>query len=434
MSEAFELLWLPAVAALVLIGVHTYFGLQVLARGVIFVDLALAQIAALGTTVAFMLGHAPQSTAAYAYSLGFTLLGAALLSATRGWSTRVSQEALIGVIYVVGAALAFVLVDKAPMGAEHIKQILTGNILTVTAPDVLTLIPLYAGIGFGYAWLASRRRRDHWVWELAFFASLGIVVTSSVALAGVLLVFSFLIIPAAIGVILSERMGRQLVTGWAAGILASLVGLAVSYVWDLPTGATMICSFGCALAIVGTVRRFRSGWRWIVTLRWAVATVLAISSAWSVMFPRADHSFLDAIESFAPSVRATYLSAQERVMIDEATRNAERYRRLAEELNEREVRSRAEGAAINDDEVRRISGFLRSYNEMHIGEKFVQREVRARARTRNRWWIAAAMGGAALLIVPSVLALFGGVRGRWAGIDSSSVTASYKADHPAIRE
>ena len=413
MSEAFELLWLPASAALVLIGVHTYFGLQVLARGVIFVDLALAQIAALGTTVAFMLGHSPQSTAAYAYSLGFTLLGAALLSATRGWSARVSQEALIGVIYVVGAALAFVLIDKAPMGAEHIKQILTGNILTVTASDVLTLIPLYAGIGFGHAWLAGRRRRDHWGWELAFFASLGIVVTSSVALAGVLLVFSFLIIPAAIGVILSERSDRQLVIGWVAGIVASLVGLAVSYVWDLPTGATMICSVGCALAIVGIARRFRSGWRWVVTLRWAVATVLAISSGWIIIFPRADHPILDAIESFAPSVRAIYLSAPESVMIDEATRNAERYRRLAEELNEREVRSRAEGAAINDEEVRRISGFLRSYNEMRIGEKFVQREVRARARTRNRWWIAAAMASSALLITPRILALLGCVRGRW---------------------
>ncbi len=398
MSEAFELLWLPASAALVLIGVHTYFGLQVLARGVIFVDLALAQIAALGTTVAFMLGHSPQSTAAYAYSLGFTLLGAALLSATRAWSTRVSQEALIGVIYVVGAALAFVLVDRAPMGAEHIKQILTGNILTVTATDVLTLIPLYAAIGFGYAWLASRRRRDHWGWELAFFASLGIVVTSSVALAGVLLVFSFLIIPAAIGVIAAERPARQLVIGWGAGVLASLVGLAVSYAWDLPTGATMICNFGLALAMVGMARRFRRGWRCVTTLRWTAATVLGISAAWIVTFPRADHPLLDSIESFAPIVRATYLSMKERAMIDDSMQNAERYRRLAEELNEREVRSRAEGTAINDEEVRRISGFVRSYNEMRIGERFVQREVRARARTRNRWWIAVGMATGALLL------------------------------------
>ncbi len=409
MSEAFDLLWLPAAAALVLIGVHTYFGLQVLARGVIFVDLALAQIAALGTTVAFMLGHSPQSTAAYAYSLGFTLLGAALLSATRAWSARVSQEALIGVIYVVGAALAFVLIDKAPMGAEHIKQLLTGNILTVTATDVLTLIPLYAAVGGGYAWLASRRRYDHWGWELAFFASLGVVVTSSVAIAGVLLVFAFLIIPAAIGVILAERFSRQLVIGWGAAILASLAGLALSYALDLPTGATMICSFGIALAIVGTVRRFRGGWRWVIGLRWFVAAVLAVSSAWMVIAPRADQPLLDAIEALVPVVRVSYFSDRELERFDEAGRYAERYRLQAEALNAREVRSRSEGIAISEDELRRISGFLRSYNEMRNGERFVQREVRSRARTRNRWWIGVAMAVSALLIAPAILTLVTGV-------------------------
>ena len=411
MSEALDLLWLPAAAVLVLIGVHTYFGIQVLARGVIFVDLALAQIAALGTTVAFMLGHAPQSTAAYAYSLGFTLLGAALLSATGAWSTRISQEALIGVIYVVGAALAFVLVDKAPMGAEHIKQILTGNILTVTATEILTLIPLYAAIGLGYAWLAGRRRRDHWGWELVFFASLGIVVTSSVALAGVLLVFSFLIIPAAIGVILAERLGRQLLIGWGAGILASLAGLAASYGLDLPTGATIICSFGLALAGVGIARRLQGGWRWFATLRWMLAMVLAISAAWIAIFPRADQPLLDTIEGFAPMVRSIYFSASDRTRFDEAAHYADRYRRQAEALNAREVTSRSEGVAVSDEEIRRISGFLRSYNEMRTGERFVQREIRARARTRNRWWIAVAMAISALVVAPRVFALLAGAPG-----------------------
>lgn len=405
MAEAFELLWLPACAALILIGVHTYFGLQVLARGVIFVDLALAQIAALGTTVAFILGYPPQTSAAYAYSLGFTLLGAALLSATRAWSARVSQEALIGVIYVVGAALAFVLIDKAPMGAEHIKQILTGNILTVSAPDVLALVPLYAAIGFGYAWLARLRRSDHWGWELVFFASLGVVVTSSVALAGVLLVFSFLIMPAAIGVILADRFERQLLIGWGAGLTASLAGLAASYLLDLPTGATMVCSFGLALAIVGLIRRAQSGIgrRWMRTARTSLALLLVISAAWIVLFPRADHPLLDAIEAVAPGVRATYLTPQERAMLSEAEHYAERYRRQAEELNALEVRSRAEGEAIDDEQVRRISGFLRSYTEMRLGETFVHREVRSRARTRSRWWIAAAMLAGALLVAPQIL-------------------------------
>lgn len=407
MAEAIELLWVPACAALVLLGVHTYFGLQVLARGVIFVDLALAQIAALGTTVAFILGYPPQTSAAYAYSLGFTLLGAALLSSTRAWSARVSQEALIGVIYVVGAALAFVLIDKAPMGAEHIKQILTGNILTVSAQDVLALVPLYAAIGFGYAWLSRYRRREHWGWELLFFASLGVVVTSSVALAGVLLVFSFLIMPAAIGAVLADRFGAQLLIGWGAGLVASLAGLATSYLLDLPTGATMVCSFGLALAIVGLARSLRSAsgpGRWLRTGRIALAWMLVIAAAWIAWFPRADHPLLDSLEAVVPSVRATYLTAQEQSMLSEAEHYADRYRRQAEALNAVEVRSRAEGQAIDDEKVRQISGFLRSYTEMRLGETFVQREVRSRARTRNRWWLAAAMLVGALLVAPGLVA------------------------------
>src|ERR1700754_2394319 len=147
MTDALSLLWPPLLVALCLIGIHTYFGIQVLARKVIFVDLALAQIAALGATVAFMLGHPAQSAAAYAYSLGFTLIAALLLALSRGWATRIPQEALIGVIYVVAAAAAILLIDRAPQGAEHLKQILTGNILTTSTSDLLGIVPLYIAIG-----------------------------------------------------------------------------------------------------------------------------------------------------------------------------------------------------------------------------------------------------------------------------------------------
>src|SRR5215207_8540799 len=130
MTDAYALLWLPFVVSVVLVAIHSYLGLQVLARNIVFVDLALAQIAALGATVAFMLGHPVSSPGSYAWSLLSTLAAAVLLASTRTWSARVPQEALIGVIYVVAAAAAFLLVDKAPQGTEHIKQILTGNILT----------------------------------------------------------------------------------------------------------------------------------------------------------------------------------------------------------------------------------------------------------------------------------------------------------------
>src|ERR1700682_5433411 len=191
MTEALGFLWPSFLVAVCLVGIHTYFGIQVLRRNVIFVDLALAQIAALGATVAFMLGHPAQSLATYGYSLAFTLLAAVLLAFTRAWATRVPQEALIGVVYVVAAAAAILLIDRAPQGAEHLKQILTGNILT-SGTDELVIVPIYLAIA-ALHWLLRERLSpasgSSWLWEFVFYASFGIVVTSSVALAGVLLVF-----------------------------------------------------------------------------------------------------------------------------------------------------------------------------------------------------------------------------------------------------
>src|SRR5882757_9184487 len=210
MSDALQLLWPPFLVALCLLGIHVYFGIEVLRRKVIFVDLALAQIAALGTTVAFMLGHSMQGHAAYFYSLAFTLAAAVLLSVTRRLSTRLPQEALIGVIYVVAAAAAILLIDRAPQGAEHLKQILTGNILTAGADALTTIVPLYVAVG-ALHWLMRKRlaQASSVAWEFVFYLTFGIVVTSSVALAGVLLVFSFLIIPAAIGVMFASSLPRQ---------------------------------------------------------------------------------------------------------------------------------------------------------------------------------------------------------------------------------
>src|SRR5947207_14244081 len=147
MNDVFVFLWPPFLVAVCLVGIHAYFGIQVLARKVVFVDLALAQIAALGATVAFMLGHPAQSFATYGYSLAFTLLAAVLLAFTRAWGTRVPQEALIGVIYVVAAAAAILLIDRAPQGAEHLQQILTGNIMTSGLNEILVIVPPYLGVG-----------------------------------------------------------------------------------------------------------------------------------------------------------------------------------------------------------------------------------------------------------------------------------------------
>src|SRR6476659_7422697 len=192
MIEPLTFLWPAFLVALCLVGIHAYFGILVLARKVIFVDLALAQIAALGATAAFMLGHPAQSFATYGYSLAFTLAAAILLAFTRQWAGRVPQEALIGVIYVVAAAAAILMIDRAPQGAEHLKQILTGNILTSGLHDVAVIVQLYAAVGLLHLMLRRHMAGDgSLAWEFVFYATFGLVVPSSVSIAGVLPVFSF---------------------------------------------------------------------------------------------------------------------------------------------------------------------------------------------------------------------------------------------------
>jgi zinc/manganese transport system permease protein len=407
MIEVLQFLWPSFVVAVCLVGIHAYFGIMVLARKVIFVDLALAQIAALGATTAFMLGHPAQSMATYGYSLTFTFIAALLLAFTRAWGTRVPQEALIGVIYVVAAATAVLLIDRAPQGAEHLKQILTGNILTSGLNEVAVIVPLYAAVGLLH-WLLRRRLTGagSLIWEFVFYSTFGIVVTSSVAIAGVLLVFSFLIIPAAIGVMFAESLSGQLAIGWIIGTFVSAAGLAASFVFDLPTGAAMVCAFGASLALSGALYPFLLGnRRWamrstVTSARWIGAVILAGSALLFAAAPRADQPLIDLAEYAIPSLRTLYFTRIEATTFADASEHAERYRKEAEQLNEVERHNRTEGQAFDDYSVARISSFLKSYGEMRKGEQFVMGEVRVRARERIRWGASLGLLVLALLTAP----------------------------------
>jgi len=407
MTEALAFLWPSFLVAVCLVGIHAYFGIQVLARNVIFVDLALAQIAALGATVAFMLGHPAQSLATYGYSLTFTLLAAVLLAFTRAWATRVPQEALIGVIYVVAAAASILLIDRAPQGAEHLKQILTGNILTSGLNEIAVIVPLYLAVALLHFLLRHRLAQSgSLLWEFVFYATFGMVVTSSVALAGVLLVFSFLIIPAAIGVMFASSVPRQLAIGWIAGILTSAAGFAASFAFDLPTGAAIVCAFGIALALAGIVYPLIRGDRLVAlrtavsAVRWGAAALIAGSAIQLAVTPRADLPLMDMLEHAAPSLRNLYFTKTEAAAYQDADEYAERHRLAAEQLIEQERRSRTQGEALDETAVQRISSFLKSYAEMRKGEQFVMNEVRGRARERTRWSVSLCMLAAALLLVP----------------------------------
>ncbi len=266
-ADLLALLWAPFLMCLVLTGIHVYLGIHVIVREIVFVDIAMAQIAALGATAAFLAGFELESGVSYATGLGFTVLGATVLALTRSRRRRVSQEVVIGVVYAVSAAAAVLLSDRAPHGAEHIRTMLVGNILSVDARDVARVAALYAVVGVAH-WLVRRplflisndpgtafaqglRVR---AWDFFFYVSFGVVVTSSVRVAGVLLVFSYLIVPALAGITLARTVGARLLVGWAYGALVSVLGVAASAALDLPTGATIVCAFGLTLAVVALAR------------------------------------------------------------------------------------------------------------------------------------------------------------------------------------
>ncbi len=266
---AFEILLPAFVASLILTGIHAYLGVHVVERGVIFVDLSLAQIAALGLTVAYLVGfNVHTSTGAYLFSLGFTFVGAAIFALTRVHrKTRIPQEAIIGIVYVVSAAAAILLMSKATQETEHLKEMLVGNILSVTWPEIAKTAVLYSLVGaFHFVFRdrfllislnqeeAERRGLNVRLWDLLFYMSFGFVVTSSVAIAGVLLVFCFLIVPSVAAMLFTERLGVRLAIGWTMGALVSGGGVALSFLLDLPTGATIVATFGLALLLVAGYR------------------------------------------------------------------------------------------------------------------------------------------------------------------------------------
>jgi len=260
----------PFVASLILTGIHAYLGVHVVERGVIFVDLSLAQIAALGAAIAILLpitGGDPHAPVVYWISLGFTFIGAAVFSTIRGHRARIPQEAIIGICYAVASAAAILAMSKATSESEHLKDMLVGNILAVSWGEVAETAGLYGVIGifhyvFRKKFLAISLDHEKAVaaglsvrfWDFLFYASFGFVVTSSVAIAGVLLVFCYLIVPSVAAMLYAETVGRRLAIGWTMGTIVSAIGVYLSLVLDLPTGATIVCTFGIVLALMAAVR------------------------------------------------------------------------------------------------------------------------------------------------------------------------------------
>jgi zinc/manganese transport system permease protein len=262
------LVW-PFVASLILTGIHAYLGVHVVERGVIFVDLALAQIAALGATIAILIGMDPHGQGAYWLSLAFTFIGAAIFAFARTRRGHIPQEAFIGIAYAVASAAAILAMSKATGETEHLKDMLVGNILAVNRHEVIKTAILYGAIGvfhyiFRHKFLlistnpaeAEARGMSIRFWDFLFYASFGFVVTSSVAIAGVLLVFCYLIVPSVGAMLFADRVGRRLAIGWTMGTLVSALGVYFSVLMDLPTGAAIVCTFGAVLVVMFFIHLF----------------------------------------------------------------------------------------------------------------------------------------------------------------------------------
>ena len=426
MGDTLSFLVLPFAASVAFVLIHTYLGVHVLRRKIVFADLALAQLSALGATVAFANGHSTTSAAGLGYALLFTAMGAALLTATRVLARYVSQEAFVGILYVVATAATILVVDRSPQGAEHVKKILVGSMLTVEPADVAKFSSLYAVIGLLH-WILRRpllavstdaspagpTTFAIWICDFFFFLSFGMVVASSVGIAGVLLVFSFLIVPALIGSIFSDKVHVVLLIGWGVGIVASAVGLLSSYVFDLPTGAAMVTALALFLLLAGLARVliFVGAEQRGVNLRSAAHVVAAlaliltlVSSLWLMINPTADQPLFALFETATGFGPVRFLGSSERATYESAAQDMARFQAEVDRLNAIEKEARYRGALLSDEEVRRIASYQQSFNEMTRGERFVQDVLQGKARARERWIVGVpaaivALVGLALVIL-----------------------------------
>lgn len=258
----------PAICmCIILVGICGYVGIHVVMREVIFIDIALAQIAALGVSFGMFFGLETSNPIIFIVSLSCTLIAAYLLSITRKLHSQVPQEAFIGILYATGAAAVILAGDRLAHGSEHVHELMMGHLLWINWHEVLIYLLIYLILGTLYFLLHNRlltislmrkddknNNRKLILWDFIFYALMGILVTFAVRVAGVLLVFGFLIVPAVIGTLLGKSFKSKLVIGWTTGVLVSLIGSYLSYSLDFPTGGMVVVSLGLGLFFVAIIK------------------------------------------------------------------------------------------------------------------------------------------------------------------------------------
>jgi len=344
-----SMLW-PLLACLVLTGIHVYLGVHVIARKVIFVDLALAQIAALGTVIGVLLGYevGTGDTALYLYSLAFTVFGAFIFSITKMKGEKVPHEAIIGIVYAVTFAATILVISRSALGPQELDHILKGELLWVQAPTVLKTAGIYAAVGFVHFLFrkqfmtisfdtdrAEQSGLNVRLWDFFFYMTFGFVITSSVAIAGVFLVFSYLIIPAVGAMLLADRLSTRLTIGWIGGAVCSLIGVKLSWDTGLPTSPLVVCVLAGALLIAGLVSYFRTAEKKSYAVRFVLMSlmVIAIFISGLLFFAKEKDSplrlHLEMLESTSGTDRVTAIAqlagfvSQKELWLDKVTARLE---------------------------------------------------------------------------------------------------------------
>ncbi len=266
-------MWWALAACLVLAGIHAYLGFHVVKRGVIFVDLSMAQIAAFGMAIAIATNLHDHPIAGYLFPIAATLLGAVLFAWLRHLEHRVPLEAFIGITFASAQAAVLLILEHTPTGTEHLKETLMGSIFTVSPSTVIRTAMIYAAIGVVHFLIrkplfeitndpaTAKTKRNLFLWDVLFYGTFGIVVTSSVRIAGVLLVFALLVIPSVAGVLVSDRTSVRLIVGWVFGFICCIVGLMAAFAFDTPAAPMILAVLTVALIVhgilVAVIRKLR---------------------------------------------------------------------------------------------------------------------------------------------------------------------------------
>jgi zinc/manganese transport system permease protein len=275
---AVEFLLTPFIACLLLIFINVYFGIHVIKREIIFIDIALAQIAALGSVVALVIFHClhPEMTHehehhtafTYIFSVGFIILAALIFTFLKQRKINIPLEAIIGITYALATTGTVIILDKAAGGDVHVHDMLIGSILWVSWHQVTRLFVVVLIVGLFHLMFKEKFRlisgsepgsnkiKNPRLWDFLFYLSFGLVIIEAVNIAGILTVFAFLIIPASISILLSTDWKKRMLTGWGIGLFAVVIGLYLSLNMDVPSSPVIILILAVALFISLLVAKF----------------------------------------------------------------------------------------------------------------------------------------------------------------------------------